>query len=87
MKRQKYNFSTHLDITKIYLLLNMNNPHKQFYDPIYEYSDYINQEIIPNKRYIRFGKRGADDVMRYGGIPTLTRHKTYSIYDLLKERQ
>ncbi|VDP61989.1 unnamed protein product, partial [Schistosoma curassoni] len=61
-------------------------PHKQFYDPLYEYSDYINREIIPNKRYIRFGKR-ADDVMSYGGIPALTRHKTYSIYDLLKERQ
>ncbi|CAH8450346.1 unnamed protein product [Schistosoma mattheei] len=76
-----------LSLVNVYSLSEEQNPHKQFYDPLYEYSDYINREIIPNKRYIRFGKRGADDAMSYGGIPALTRHKTYSIYDLLKERQ
>ncbi|KAH8852772.1 hypothetical protein EWB00_010902 [Schistosoma japonicum] len=74
------------------LLVNVNsspdeqNSYKYVYEPLYEYSDNINQETFPAKRYIRFGKRGGDDIMHYGGHPTLARHKTYSIYDLLKEK-
>ncbi|CAH8448362.1 unnamed protein product [Schistosoma turkestanicum] len=63
------------------------NSYEHLYEPLYEYRDYINQETIPNKRYIRFGKRGANYVMRYGDIPTLTRHKTHSFYDFSRERQ
>ncbi|KAK4472614.1 hypothetical protein MN116_003850 [Schistosoma mekongi] len=74
------------------LLINVNsspdeqNPYKYLYEPLYEYNDYINQEILPTKRYIRFGKRSNEDIMHYAGTPTLARHKTYSIYDLLKEK-
>ncbi|CAH8461051.1 unnamed protein product [Schistosoma rodhaini] len=76
-----------LFVVDVYSLSEEQNSHKPFYDPLYEYNDYINQERTPNKRYIRFGKRGADDVMSYDGIPALARHKPYSLYDLLKERQ